>query len=68
MSIPRYAKHAGAVFLLKSHIVFCPKYRRPVLTPPIDARLKALLGEIAAEHGMMSHAAEVMPDHGHLFV
>ena len=64
----RYAKNAGAVFSLKHHIVWCPKYPRSVLTHPIDARLKALFAEIAAEHGMRLHAVEVMPDHVHLFV
>jgi putative transposase len=64
----RYAKNAGAVFSLKYHLVWCPKYRRPVLTPPVDARLKELVAEVAAEHGMTIHAAEVMPDHVHLFV
>jgi putative transposase len=61
----RYAKNAGS---LKHHIVWCPKYPRSVLTHPIDARLKALFAEIAAEHGMRLHAVEVMPDHVHLFV
>ncbi len=68
MSAPRYAKNAGAVFSLKFHLVWCPKYRRPVLTPPVDGRLKALLAEIADDHGMMLHATEVMPDHVHLSV
>lgn len=68
MSGSRYAKNAGAVFSLKFHVVWCPKYRRPVLTPPVDGRLKALLAEVAAEHSMTIHAAEVMPDHVHLFV
>ena len=63
----RYAKNR-AVSSLKHHIVWCPKYRRSVLTHPIDARLKALFAEIAAEHGMRLHAVEVMPDHVHLFV
>ncbi|MCL2715046.1 MAG: transposase, partial [Alphaproteobacteria bacterium] len=48
MAAERYAKNAGAVFSLKHHIVWCPKYRRPVLTPPVDGRLKILLAEIAA--------------------
>ena len=64
----RYAKNAGVVFSLKHHIVWCPKYRRCVLTHPIDARLKAVFAEIAAEHGMTLHAVEVMPDHVQLFV
>ena len=64
----RYAKNPGAVFSLKYHLVWCPKYRRPVLIRPVDARLKALLKDIAREHEMTIHAAEVMPDHVHLFV
>ena len=68
MSAPRYAKNAGAVLSLKFHLVWCPKYRRPVLTPPVDGRLKALLTKIADDHGMTRHATEVMPDHVHLFV
>ncbi|HYH38494.1 MAG TPA: IS200/IS605 family transposase [Azospirillum sp.] len=64
----RYAKNAGAVFSLKYHIVWCPKYRRPVLTPPIDDRLREVLGEVASEYDMTFHALEVMPDHVHVFV
>ncbi|CAO3459594.1 IS200/IS605 family transposase [Azospirillum largimobile] len=65
---PRYAKNAGAVFSLKYHIVWCPKHRRPVLTPPIDGRLREVLGEVASEYDMTFHALEVMPDHIHVFV
>jgi putative transposase len=68
MSAPRYAKNAGAVFSLKFRVVFCPKYRRPVLTPPVDGRLKPPLAEIADDRGMTLHATEVMPDHVHLVV
>jgi putative transposase len=68
MTEPRYAKNAGAVFSLKHHLVWCPKYRRPVLVPPVDGRLKELLGDVAREHGMKIHAVEVMADHVHLFV
>jgi putative transposase len=68
MPVSRYAKNAGAVFSLKYHLVWCPKYRRPVLIRPVDARLKALLKDVAREHDMTIHAAEVMPDHVHLFV
>ena len=64
----RYAKNAGAVFSLKYHIVWCPKYRRPVLTAEVESRLRQLLAEKAAELDMTIHALEVMPDHVHLFV
>lgn len=64
----RYKTSAGAVYSLKYHIVFCPKYRRPVLVPPIDARFREIALAVAADHGMTIHSMEVMPDHVHLFV
>ena len=64
----RYAKNAGAVFSLKYHVVWCPKYRRPVLVKPIDVRLKVLLRQKAEDLGLTVHTMEVMPDHVHLFV
>jgi putative transposase len=64
----RYASNAGAVFSLKYHVVWCPKYRRPVLVDAVASRLRDLLGTKAEELGMTIHALEVMPDHVHLFV
>jgi putative transposase len=64
----RYAKNARAVFSLKYHVVWCPKYRRSVLVKPVDARLKALLRQKAGELELTIHEMEVMPDHVHLFV
>jgi putative transposase len=64
----RYAKNAGAVFSLKLHLVWCPKYRRQVLTGPVAERFSALLREKTDELGMTVHALEVMPDHVHLFL
>jgi putative transposase len=64
----RYAQNAGAVYSLKYHIVWCPKYRRPVLVDAVAGQLRELLAEKAAELGMTVHALEVMPDHVHLFV
>lgn len=64
----RYAKNAGAVFSLKYHLIWCPKYRRPVLVGEIESRLRVLLTGKATELGMTIHALEVMPDHVHLFI
>ena len=64
----RYAHNTGAVFSLKYHIVWCPKYRRPVLIGDIADRLRGLLVEKTAELGMTIHTLEVVPDHVHLFV
>jgi len=64
----RYAKNAGAVFSLKYHLVWCSKYRRPVLVSPVDRRLKTLLHRVAEEYEITIHTLEVMPDHVHLFL
>lgn len=64
----RYRRNAGATFTLKYHLVWCPKFRRPVLTPPFDVRLREIIAEVADEAGMIVHALEIMPDHVHLFV
>jgi putative transposase len=64
----KYSKNVGAVFSLKYHIVWCPKYRRNVLTDKIAKRLEILLYEKASKIDMKIHALEIMPNHVHLFV
>jgi len=68
MKNTRYQRHAGAVFSLKYHLVWCPKYRLPVLTDQVRLRLLELVAEKAHELGAEVHASEVMPDHVHLFI
>src|SRR5262245_3586238 len=63
-----YTRHAGAVFSLKYHLVFCPKYRKAVLLGPVVEHLKALLARKAADPHVTLHILDVMPDHVHLFV
>ena len=50
------------------HIIFCPKYRRSVLTNGIDERAKELINEKQAEYGYKVLGMEVMPDHIHLLL
>ena len=68
MTRTEYAQNAGAVYSLKYHLVWCPKYRRPVLTGEIATRLKAVLEEKATQLRAKIHALEVMPEHVHLFL
>ena len=68
MTRTEYAQNAGAVYSLKYHLVWCPKYRRPVLTGEIATRLKTVLGEKATQLRAKIHALEVMPEHVHLFL
>jgi putative transposase len=56
------------VYICRYHVVFCPKYRRKVLTPPIDERLKVILAEQMERWGQELIEMEVMPDHVHLLV
>jgi putative transposase len=64
----RYSKNAGAVFSLKYHIVWCPKYRKKVLVGDVEIRTKNVLYATAAQYGVLIETMEVMPDHVHLFV
>ena len=63
-----YQTNRGAAYSLGYHLVWCPKYRRPVLVGPVTERLRELITEKAAEHNWTIAALEVMPDHVHLFV
>jgi putative transposase len=64
----RYRVSAGAVYTLKYHFVWCPKYRKPVLVGKVDKRLRELLYQKAKELEAEIHALEIMPDHVHLLV
>ena len=64
----RYRKNARAVFSLKYHLVWCPKYRRPVLEGAIERRLRVLLKSKAKELEMTIHALEIMPDYVRVFI
>lgn len=64
----RYKKNAGCVFNIKYHLVWCPKYRRAVLTKDIACRLKDILASKALRLGISLEAVEVMPDHVHVFI
>ena len=68
MVVSRYTKNAGAVYSLKFHLVWCPKYRRPVLVKAVEKRLRELLAEKAEELQATIVALEVMPDHVHMFI
>jgi putative transposase len=64
----RYRKNTGAVFSLKYHLVWCPKYRLPVLIDTVKQRLLELLHHKAAELEATIRAVDIMPDHVHLFI
>jgi putative transposase len=55
-------------YICHYHLVFCPKYRRKVLMPPIDERLRTIILETIEKWGQELIELEIMPDHVHLLV
>ena len=64
----RWKSSGHAIYNLAYHLIWTPKYRRPVLRNGVDVRLKELLLEKAVAHGWVIEKMEVMPDHCHLFI
>lgn len=63
-----YTHKKGIVYKNQFHVIWCPKYRRPVLTDGVDTRLKEILHEVANDLDITIKALEVMPDHVHIFI
>ncbi len=61
-----YKVNNNVTYSCKYHIVFCPKYRRKVLTGEIAERLKVIIAEVAAETSSEILSLEIMPDHVHI--
>ena len=62
----RRTKHA--VYELKYHLVWVPKYRAHVLGVEEKQYLKKVFKEIAEEYEFQIDTMEVMADHVHLFI
>ena len=58
----------NVVYRCAYHIVWCPKYRRPVLEGAVDARLKQIIRDVCAERECHIIELETMPDRVHLLV
>lgn len=50
------------------HIVFCPKFRKPVLVEGVAVELKHIIGQTCLTYGWKLHSLEIMPDHVHMFI
>jgi len=68
MKQKRWTTSNKAVYNVNYHLIWCPKYRRKVLTGEVETRLKELLNEKAKKIDVTIEKIEVMPDHVHLFV
>lgn len=63
-----YKSNNNVVYSCKYHVVWTPKYRRPVLVDGVDVRLKKIVQQVAAERRAEIIEMEIMPDHVHLLV
>lgn len=64
----KYKNNNNIVYSCKYHVVWCPKYRRKVLTGELASRLKELLLSYADEMFVDILEMEIMPDHIHLLL
>lgn len=69
-AFPNKKYHTGRhlVYSCQYHVIFCPKYRRCVLTPPYDRLLKEIFTQTAKDNGFSILQMEIMPDHVHLLI
>jgi putative transposase len=58
----------NVVYSCKYHVIFCPKYRRPVLANGVEVRLKEIIHDIAKLIEVDILEMEIMPDHVHLLI
>jgi len=62
-------RKSSAVYDVNYHLVWCPRYRKPILEEPrVKEFLEDQIATIADTKGYEVLALEVMPDHVHLFV
>jgi|SRR3989339_1717341 len=65
MGIKR-TKHA--VYDLKYHLVWIPKYRKNILGGEVSGYLKEVIKKISEEYGFEIDTMEVVEDHVHIFL
>ncbi len=62
----KYKSNSNIVYSCKYHVIWCPKYRRPVLVDGVDDRLKEIIQDVVNDCFADILEMEVMPDHVHL--
>lgn len=58
----------NVAYICNFHVVFCPKFRRAVLTGDVARRFKEIAADVATEHSFVIEEMEVMPDHIHMLL
>lgn len=68
MNHKRWTTSNKAVYNIGYHFIWCPKYRRRVLTDDVEIRLRELIYQKCDELEIRVVSSDIMPDHIHLFI
>jgi len=68
MITKKYKSNLNVVYSCKYHVVWCTKYRRPLLDDSIQKDLKQIIEEICLNRKSDLITLEATPDHVHLLV
>ena len=63
-----YKKNHNICYSCKYHIIWCPKYRRNVLSTDIASRLKILLQEVIDKNNSELIELEIVENHVHILL
>jgi len=66
--VRHYRLGAHAKSDLKVHIIWIPKYRKPVLTGDVAVRVRDIIRRVAGEHELEILSGKVARDHVHVLV
>jgi putative transposase len=66
MALEGYKSNNNVVYSSKYHVVWTPKYRRPVLIGEVAKRCQALIRQAAAKYDAEIITLAILPDHVHL--
>ena len=58
----------NVVYRCTYRVVWCPKYRRPVIEGAVDMRLQQIIRDVCGDRDAPVIELETMPDHVHLLV
>jgi putative transposase len=61
-------KTSSCIYNINYHIVWCPKYRKPILKGNVKQFLKTCFETIAETKEWKILELQIMPDHIHLFI
>lgn len=64
----RTKKTRHAVYNINYHLVWCPKYRKPVLQGGARELVETTVREVCLERGWELKDISIQPDHLHIFV